>query len=194
MCTTYVTVGGAHHTDISSLSLRLINTQGHTLKKGIRLVPLGNSGVHFKASFVPPGKTTFKIVLQGRTKRGKKFTRVSREDITAKGLLFLALYGQGEFTAIPGRRMMLIVGIHNSEGTEFFRLKAFSAYGAVKILRNRIIARKGRMGFSTLVFIPKATARHGAMITLFMIARGERSGRVVSGIIRLIVIRPNKLY
>eukprot|EP00794_Sanderia_malayensis_P007938 gene7938-8793_t len=190
MCTAYISVGGAHHTDISTLSLRLINNQGHTLMKGIKLIPLGSSGVHFKVSFTPPGKSTFKVVLQGKTKRGNKFTRVSKQEVTAKGLLLIALYGQGEFTAIAGRRMLLVVGLHNGEGTDFFKIKAYTSNGAVRALRDRVMARKGRLGFTTLVFVPKKTAKHGSTVTLFVTARGERSGRFVSEIIRLIVIRP----
>ncbi len=192
MSTMYITLGGSHHTDTSSLTLRLINHQGQTLMKDIKLVPLGSLGVHFKASFVPPGKATFKVVLEGNTKEGTQFTRVAKGDVTAKGLLLIALYGQGDFIAKPGKPMMLVLGLHNSEGTELFRLKAFSAYGKLKILRSRIVGRKGRMGFSTLFFVPKMNVQHGSTITLFVIARGERSGRIISDIIRLIAVRPEQ--
>ena len=193
MATAYVTVVGSQHTNIRTLSLRLVDARGQTLQKNIRLVSLGNSKIHFKAAFVPPEKHLFKVVLEGKSKSGSKFTRVGKKEVLAKSILLMTLYGEDEFTAIPGKATMLIVGLHNSRATEFFKIRAYGSSGVMKVLRNRIIARKGRMGFTTVVFIPHLASDHGETITVFMVARGEQTGRVVSKIVKLLIFRPDSL-
>lgn len=183
----YITVGGSQHTNTSSLKLRLIDTKGRTLSKGIEMRPIGKSGTIFESTFLPPDEK-YKLVLEGKTRSGNKFTRVSRKEDVAKHILLRVLYGQNHFTVIPGKRFLLLAGLHNTGRTEYFRVRAYSDSGVARVIRSRILSRKGRMGFIIVTFIPLKSFKPGQTASIILLARGERSGVVVTEVMRVLVV------
>ncbi|XP_065069649.1 hemicentin-1-like isoform X2 [Rhopilema esculentum] len=186
-CKVFVTIGGAHHTSKKTLSLRLIDPQGHTLQKDIRLKSIGMTGTLFQATFQPPS-VRYKIMLEGNTLSGTKFTRVSRKEDEAKSILLRVLYGQNHFTVVQGKRFLLLAGLHNTGQTEFFKVRAFSNAGTAKVMRGRVMCRKGRMGFIMVNFKASKRAPAGQAASIFLLAKGERSGRFVTEMMRVLIV------
>ena len=148
---------------------------------------MGNKGTLFQTSFFPPDKK-YKVVLEGKTRNGNKFIRVSRKEDEAKYLLLRVLYGQNHFTVIPGRKFLLLAGLHNTGRTEYFKVRAYSNAGVAKVLRSRIMSRKGRMGFIIVKFKPKKSFPIGQTASIILMARGESSGTLVTEVMRVLVV------
>lgn len=183
----FATVGGAEHTNISTLSIRLEDPKGFTIQKGIEMKPMGTVGIHFQATFMPPmGK--YKVILEGKTLGGTKFTRMSKSEDEAKTVLLRVLYGQNHFTALPGRRFLLLVGLHNNGPTEFFKVKCYSDSGQTKVLKRRVLGRRGRMGFVIITLKPFKHLKPGATATVFLLLRGERSRTTITEAVRVLLV------
>jgi len=186
-CKILLTLGGAEHTNKSSLRLRLIDAKGRTLQKGIKLLSIGNTNTLYQSSFFPPDKK-YKVVLEGKTRNGNKFTRVSHKEDEAKYLLLRVLYGQNHFTVLPGERFLLLAGLHNTGRTEYFKVRAYSNAGVAKAIRSRIMSRKGRMGFIVVNFKPRKSFPPGQTASIILMARGESSGTLVTEVLRVLVL------
>ena len=169
------------------MQLRLIDTKGRTLQKGIKLNSIGKTGTLHQSSFFPPDEK-YKVVLEGKTRNGNKFTRVSRREDEAKYLLLRVLYGQNHFTVVPGKRFLLLAGLHNTGKTEYFKVRAYSNAGLAKVVRSRIMSRRGRMGFIIVTFKPKKSFPVGNTASIILMARGESSGKLVTEVMRVLVI------
>ena len=186
-CRIFVTVAGAQYTNASSLTIRLIDEKGDTLKKGIKLRPIGKTGTLFESLFYPPVEK-YRLVLEGKTRSGNDFTRVSRKEDQARYILLRVLYGQNHFSVIPGKKFLLLAGLHNTGRTEYFKVRAYSDSGIAKVVRSRVMSRKGRMGFIVVTFTPTKSSKPGQTASIILMARGEMSGAVVTEVMRVLVV------
>ena len=151
------------------------------------MLPIGKMGSLYQSTFTPP-KEKYKVVLEGKTRSGNKFTRVSRREDEAKHILLRVLYGQNHFTVVPGKKFLLLAGLHNTGNTEYFKVRAYSNSGVAKVIRSRIMSRKGRMGFIIVTFTPMKSFKPGQTASIILLARGETSGTLVTEVMRVLVV------
>ena len=183
-----MTVGGIKYLNPSSLYLDVLETTGKVLLKGIKLHPKGKSGVHFEASFEPPGKKPFKLALKGNTKSGRSFSRLSKHEIKSESALLRILYGRREFTVTPGIPTFVLLGLHNNyKNDEHFVISASSDDGKTQVSVNKLFVKRKRMNFVVVHFRPSTGLVTGQTAIVRVTAKGELSKIQITTFVRLLV-------
>ena len=183
-----LTVAGADKIRANTLSLELVDSKtGRQISKAT-VKPRGTTGAHFVSSFVPPPRSTFRLVLKGKTKRGYDFRRMSRNIIKPKTALIRITYARNDFTIPRGSRSFVVFVVHNVGPTEVFDIFIEDRLGfRVRKGRRSVLVRQGAKRMLSVWFKAPPGAELGKSNSVVLSITGRKS-RVRSGqIINLIV-------
>ncbi|XP_068713370.1 hemicentin-2-like [Montipora foliosa] len=181
-----ITVAGNAKINRNTLKLDLISEDGRRLTTAT-VTPRGTSGAHFSASFRCPA-VPFTLKLRGKTKKGYNFQRRSHNIVHPSNTLIRVIYARNDYTIPAGRSSLVTFLMHNNGPTDTFDIKAKDRMKYFQNLRgSSITVRQSRTSFFSVVLKAPLSASPGKGDELLVTAKGRKSKKTVSLLVRLMV-------
>ncbi|XP_068757745.1 uncharacterized protein [Montipora capricornis] len=181
-----ITVAGNAKINRNTLKLDLISEDGRRLTTAT-VTPRGRSGAHFSANFSCPA-VPFALKLRGKTKKGYNFQRRSHNIVHPSNTLIRVIYARNDYTIPAGRSSLVTFLMHNNGPKETFDIKAKDRLKYVQHLRrSSITVRQRRTSFFSVVLKAPLSASPGKGDELLVTAKGRKSKKTVSLLVRLMV-------
>eukprot|EP00112_Aurelia_sp_Birch-Aquarium-sp1_P026024 Seg898.2 transcript_id=Seg898.2/GoldUCD/mRNA.D3Y31 product="hypothetical protein" protein_id=Seg898.2/GoldUCD/D3Y31 len=174
-------VSGIDLVDRDSLKAAITYQDSRVIKENIALKRIGGASGIFQASVkIPSGK--FKVVLSGTTKKGSKFTRLSRACFKANHAVLAPISAGNEFTVSASKGSVKIkVYLYNKGKAQKYRVWGESRIGTSKIGRMKADETKISLGrnankTASLTFNPPRNANSmiGKTFTVVITAAGYK--------------------
>lgn len=171
----FITVAGAESVASESLMLKVVNNDGRVhAEQALRAV--GTSGVRYVVRFPSLPLGTFKLQLNGLTKKGNQFVRTSaREDKAAPVILRLSY--TPDSNVLPRAKITrLRIQIQRGdvgEPKESYTVSVKDQSGYGEVVRPTVMVRRGRIGFARIAFAVPADAPKGRSVKIEVVLTKE---------------------
>ena len=183
--TLVITLAGSEKVDNSSLRLQLITKDGSHISD-VTLQP--RDSVHFSASVIAPAQV-FKLKLQGNTRSGRPFQRISRQIIEPSKVLLRVWSASNDYTLPHNGTTFVHFQLCNHGDRERFQVTVKDRLGY--LVTRRIgsgIARRNSCRILAVRARSTRTEDIGKIDSIFLMVKGTKSGTVASTIVQLLVV------
>ena len=172
----------------SSFKLKIVDVGLKTLRT-VALKPHGKSGGRYKGSFPPPSHD-FRLVLEGRTKINRPFSRLGTGIIKPKTVIIHVFSAPRGFAVTAGSRSptTIIFALHNYGSRDVFEVKADEPKKFISRLPRRVFGLPGRMALFSLSFKAPGGSKRGQSHNVVVSVIGKKTGAKSKKHIQLLVI------
>ncbi len=166
--------------DPASLKIDIVDEHGSVLVGNVAANRMG--GGAFEASFDPPS-SQFKVMLKGRTTKGRTFQRLSNRFSKVEKIVMVAISAGDEFTASATRGSSTVrVYVYNSGFIEYLQFSGSASRGSISGSNYYFAVKKGEGKIFELQYtVNRSEGPHvGKTDTIYITAEGPLSQKMIS--------------
>ena len=174
-------VSGTSLVDTNSLKVDITDEDGAVIEKDISLKSTGDTAGIFQAEVNTPSQK-FKVLLQGKTKKGNRFQRVSQASFEASEAVLVTVGAGTEFTASASKSSVGIkVYLYNKGAAQTYSFTTQSNHGRLSTRSSSMSMAAAKNSTVAFEFNLPSNARSlvGKTTNIAITARGSRSGQKV---------------
>ena len=150
------------------------------------LEQVGSTGSMFQAEMTPPS-SEFRLILEGRTKKGNVFKRKSSSVFKPSKAYMYPYAVRHNYVASKTRSNLISFAVANYGSTEWFDVKVIEAKKFAVWHHDKILAMKGRTALFRVSIKAPSDAVSGQMHNIVVRVVGQVSGSKASHSVQLLI-------